>query len=94
MKATQHPAMKRKCLVIHLTGLPQFWRLRLARAGNSAQARAALRDELSRLVSDSRDVALLASARAAYSDLLQDEAGARAIRGKFKSEPAEDFLFN
>jgi len=59
-----------------------LWGLRLGKAGGTEEAKAALRTELERLASTSRDVKILDAVRLAYSDLLKDEEKSKSVKAK------------
>jgi thiol-disulfide isomerase/thioredoxin len=62
--------------------LVTFWRLRLARAGQSREAEVALRAELVDLLGNSHNYSALVAARLAYKDLLKDKPGMDAAEKK------------
>ncbi|MCW5969723.1 MAG: redoxin domain-containing protein [Blastocatellales bacterium] len=64
--------------------LGRLWRLRLAEAKGSEQAKERLRAELQKLAGNSRDVKLLAAAREAYLALLKDQAGATVVEMRLR----------
>ena len=61
------------------SGLVDVWRLELLKEKESAEAKARLGLELSKLISASHDLNVLISVRSAYSMLLKDTAGAAAV---------------
>jgi thiol-disulfide isomerase/thioredoxin len=65
-------------------GLVALWRLRLAKAKRSEEAKQNLRTELERLSADTRDVALLAAVRTAYASLLDDAQARDAIERRIR----------
>lgn len=60
-------------------GLLMIWRLRLARAGGSDEAKVKLKDELGRRVSGSTDMETLTAVYSAYTTLLKDKEGAKSV---------------
>ena len=66
------------------SGLAALWRLRLAKAKGSEEARQNLRTELQRVSADTRDVALLGAVRTAYASLLDDAPAREAIERRIR----------
>ena len=66
------------------SGLAALWRLRLAKAKGSEEAKQNLRTELQRVSADTRDVALLAAVRTAYASLLEDAQAREAIERRLR----------
>jgi peroxiredoxin/Flp pilus assembly protein TadD len=60
-------------------GLLTIWRLRLARAGGSDEAKSKLKEELGRRASGSTDMETLTAVYSAYTTLLKDKEGAKSI---------------
>jgi peroxiredoxin len=56
-----------------------IWRLRLARASGSDEAKSRLKEELGRLASGSTDMETLTAVYSAYTTLLKDKDGAKSI---------------
>jgi peroxiredoxin/tetratricopeptide (TPR) repeat protein len=56
-----------------------IWRLRLARAGGSDEAKSKLKEELGRLASGSIDMETLTAVYSAYTALLKDKDGAKSM---------------
>lgn len=65
-------------------GLSHLWRLRLAKAKGTEEARSSLEAELAKLSKSSRDIELLAAVREAYVALLKDQAGADAAESRIR----------
>jgi thiol-disulfide isomerase/thioredoxin len=62
---------------------PQLWRLRLAKAQGTLQAKEELRRELQRLTDSATDTDTLVAIRSAYFSLLKDESSAKAVEDRF-----------
>jgi thiol-disulfide isomerase/thioredoxin len=65
-------------------GLYDLWRLRLEKAGETAEAKKGLKSELRKLADATNDIKILLSVRSAYSILLKDDEGARSIEDKIR----------
>jgi thiol-disulfide isomerase/thioredoxin/tetratricopeptide (TPR) repeat protein len=68
---------------LRAAALSNVWRLRLAKAKQSEEAKTKLGDELSQLAA-TKDIKLLNAIRLAYSDLLKDEKNAALTEEKIK----------
>ena len=65
-------------------GLVALWRLRLAKANGSEEAKQNLRTELQRVSADTPDVGLLAAVRTGYASLLDDAQARDAIEHRIR----------
>jgi len=65
-------------------GLGHLWRLRLAKAKGTGDAKAGLKLELAKLSRDSRDIKLLAAVLEAYVTLLKYSTGADAVERRIR----------
>jgi thiol-disulfide isomerase/thioredoxin len=70
-------------------GLPISWRLRLAKAKGSAEARQQLKSELAELAGRTSDIDMLAAIHLGYRDVLEDQEGAAAAEQRIvKLDPS------
>jgi thiol-disulfide isomerase/thioredoxin len=60
----------------------RLWELRLGKAAGSDEAKTALRNELERLNTSSREIKILDAVRQAYSNLLKDEEKSKRVEAK------------
>ncbi len=69
---------------LRASGLGELWRLQLAKAQASDEAKAALRDTLQRLTASSSEIATLVAVHSADTNLLKDSEGARRVEEKLR----------
>ncbi len=65
-------------------GMKERWRLRLAKAGATEEARTKLKEELAALTASSKELDVLAGVHSTYLQVFTDVEGAKAVEAKIK----------